>query len=262
MIFGLELLIVPVIMGFLGLILGIRSIEGDEHYGFIGFGSMTMSAANAFSATILDAIAEPDFIVKADSKTLSLDIQVNDVLVWDVKEWHARTNLQPDIVGGENVIQNAFGGITKDNTINGNDAPISDVIAQGLTPGGSGAAVTGGVTGGPGTRTVGDEQPTRYVERFEYWSAGGEEQTAVGQVLFDFDNMQIREKSPYRVDGHDVHYLMTAAHYHQWLDSTLVANAGSQGIGAYVRRMSVDLKELMFDRAVILSILDALVVSS
>ncbi len=46
------------------VILGIRIIEGDEHYGWIGAGQMVMSGADAFSATILAAVMEPDFIIK------------------------------------------------------------------------------------------------------------------------------------------------------------------------------------------------------
>ncbi len=241
--------------------MGLRSIEGDEHYGFIGLGSMVASAADVYSATIIDSIIEPDLIVSAKSGRI-LEIDVDDVLVWDCKEWHAHCNASPDIIGGEDLAQAAEGGITKDSTVNGNQQPTADTNAEGTRPGGDGAAVTGAAAGGPGTRTVGDEQPTRYVERFHWWGSADEEQTAVGQLLHEFNAHIVKQNTQYRVDGNDAHLLLTAAHYHMWLDTDATGVANQMSLGMFARRMSIDLKELMFDRAVLLSILDALVVSS
>ncbi len=242
-------------------VLGLRSIEGDEHYGWLGAGTMAISATNVFSAAILPEIIEPDFIVKTGGTKLTLEIDVKDVLVWDAREWQAHTTLAPDIVGGEQTLQQMEGGLTKDNTVNGNDAPTADSVAQGTIPGGNGVAITGASAGGPGTAMNGDEQPTRFVDRWSYMAMADEEQTAVGQILWQWEPVYTKQNEMYDVDGNSVHYLMTAAHYHMWGDSLGMATQLFQSLGFSVRRMSVDLKELMFDRAVILSILDALVVS-
>ncbi len=246
----------------LGLVMTLRIIEHDEHYGFIGLGSMTESAANAFSATIIDAIVEPDLIIKTNKGSRKLDIDIDDVIVWDCKEWHWQNDQSPDIVGGENTTQSVQAGLTKDNTVNGNDAPTADTIAQGTRVGGNGAAVTGAAAGGPGTRTVGDEQPTRYVTRVFHWGQGTEEQSAVGQIIREFNTMVIQPQLKYRVDNNDVFYLMTAAHYHMWIEAQNLSAASNESLGMYTRRVAIDVEELMFDRAVIISILDALVVST
>ena len=120
------------------------------HFGYIGFGSILAAGNDTFGAAILDAIAEPDLIIKTGTKQNILAIDVEDVIVWDNRQWHAKTNNQPDFVGGEAKIQNAQGGIVKDNTVNGNDAPTADTIAEGTQPGGSGGAATGTAGGGPG----------------------------------------------------------------------------------------------------------------
>ncbi len=246
----------------LGLVMSLRIIEHDEHFGYIGLGAMTESAANAFSATIIDAIIEPDLIIKTGRGARSLDIDIDDVIVWDCKEWHFHNNQSPDIVGGEDLTESVQAGITKDNTVNGNDAPTADSAAQGTLPGGNGGSVTGANAGGPGTRTIGDEQPTRYVTRVFHWGQGAEEQTAVGQIIREFNQMAIVKNGRYRVDGNDVHYLLTAAHYHLWIEAQNLAAVSSEQLGMYTRRVAIDVEELMFDRAVIISILDALVVST
>lgn len=243
--------------------MGLRSIEGDEHYGHIGWGAVQNTTVDTFDASIIDAIIEPDFIIKTAAKKLTLDIDVKDVLVWDIRTWEAHINATPAATSNEDARLSADSGITKDNTINGNDAPVADTIDEGTQPGGGGAAVTGTAVGGPGTRTVGDEQPSRYEHRTSFTHSGSEEQTAVGQIPLTFETFRIFQYQPYRVDGNAVHHLLTAAHYHMWLATLeMQGTAKIVNYGSDARRMSVDLKELMFDRAVILSILDALVVSS
>lgn len=240
----------------------LRSIEGDEHYGIIGFGSMTLSGNDAFSTGTLPAIAEPDLIIANRTGRRTLEIDVKDVLVWDNQEWLPQTDSGADITGGENIPQEAKGGITKDNTVEANAIPTSDSVAQGTTPGGNGAAQVGATATSP--TLIGQTAP-RFVSRWEFWQNDNEEQSAVGHILHvtrGIPEQIIPKYKGYVVNGHTVFYLMTAAHYHQWYDTNNLVAAGTQSVGGFVRRMSLDIQEVMFDREVLLSILDALVVSS
>jgi len=256
-------LAIVIAVAMLMTVLSLRYVSSDDHFGWIGFGAMAASGADTFSATILPAIIEPDLIIKATSGRRVLDIDVEDVIVWDAREWQSRSSNTPDIVGGEDKAQFDLGGITKDNTVEGSGAPTADSAAQGTRPGGNGAAVTGAAAGGPGTRMNGDEQPTRFVDRWNYFAVTDEEQTAVGQLLHDFTGNLYQKQFPqYRdSDGQTAHYLMTAAHYHLWSVSAGTGNVSTIDFGASVRRVAIDFEEVMFDRAVLLSILDALVVS-
>lgn len=243
--------------------IGVRMIEGDMHFGYMGLGSMTASAADTFSATIIDGIVEPDLIIsnKATKKVLEIDIE--DVLVWDARESRWETTNSPDITSGGDILQSDKVGMTKDNTTNGTDAPTAGSQAEGTRPGGNGASVTGAAAGGPGTRTQGDEQPTRHWESLELFATSNETVDATGQANHTFNRQHRRQYTKYQDDsGVDAHRLMTAAHYHLWGVSVNTGNISTYNVGIDTRRVSIDLKELMFDRAVLLSILDALVVSS
>lgn len=243
--------------------MGFRLIEGDEHFGHIGFGELVEASGGTFGAGILPAIAEPDLIIKiGDGRKNVLAIDIRDVIVWDNREWDYWTDIVPDFSGGENLLQSMQTGITKDNSVEGNQAPTADTAAQGTRPGGSATVVAGLATGGPGNRLGGDEQPTRFVDRVMFFGSADEEQTAVGQITTPYNKVERTMYTPYEADGNTAHYLMTAAHYHLWIEAEGFATAAGVSLGADVRRTSVDLKELMFDRAVLLSILDALVVSS
>ncbi len=243
--------------------MGFRLIEGDEHFGHIGFGEMVEASASTFGATILPAIAEPDLIIKVgDGRKNVLAIDIKDIIVWDNREWDYWTDVVTDFVGGEDKRQSLEAGITKDNSADGNQAPTGDSAAQGTRPGGNGVAVAGLATGGPGNRMNGDEQATRFVDRVGFFEFTDEEQSAVGQILISAEKVRRTTYSPYEADGNTAHYLMTAAHYHLWIEANGGAAVASVSLGADVRRTSVDLRELMFDRNVLLTILDALVVSS
>lgn len=238
----------------------VRLIDQDEHYGHIGFGSMTSSSANAFSSAQLDTIAEPDFIISRSEGQSLLSVEIEDVLVWDNREWVAKLQFTADVAGTEDLTIEANGGITKDNTSGSSNGPTAKTVAEGVFPGGSGTSVAGtaGVTNS--ARTVGQETP-EYEAYFEYGFFTNEQQDATGHI----NNNSLRrvpynvqKYSPYRVNGITCHNLMTAAHYWQWSDSTTITSTLVQGIGANVRRMSIDLEELLFDRETIFSLLDAL----
>lgn len=239
-----------------------RSITGDEHYGNIGFGSMVQSAANAFSTARLPAIAEPDVIIRnaSDSRN-TLKFDIDDILVWDVKRWFPEINFKFDVTASEGVNQRVHAGLTKDNTSEASDAPTADTIADGTQAGGSGAAVTGTAGVDASAPMVGQEIP-----KFEqFWDFGqfSNEENATGEInMSGVNRVPLVEPaySPYSVDGNAVHKLLTAAHYHAWTGTEGQANPLTLSLGAEVRRMSVDLEELLFDRATLFSILDALLV--
>lgn len=247
-----------------GFMLTVRMIGNDEHYGQIGLGSMTMSAANAFSSAPLPGIIEPDLIIKTGTgKRRVLDIDIDDVLVWDCRRWDVRVGTGIDLAGGESTLQQLEGGITKDNTSRTDDGPTADSVAEGTNPSGRGASVTG--TAGLGTTVMNGED----VPRFEqYWDFGlfGNEENAAGEINNGAFSTKPKNSnlnySPYQVDGITVHKLLTAAHYWLWGDSAAMTAAITFHLGADVRRMSINVEELMFDREVLLSILDALVLSN
>lgn len=240
--------------------MGVRLVEGDEHFGHIGFGTVTLSAADTFSAALMPEIAEPDIIVKTKSTRKLLEVDIDDLLVWDNREWHARAGGGIDFVGAEDKTQTSRWGITKDNTVDANAAPTSDAISQGTRPGGNGAAVTGAAAGGGAGQPIMnvDVQPTRYVVDGEFFAIGNEE-NAVGEINMGFSQTDSKHNQTYEdTGGNKSHLLMTAAHYHAWHDTAGTGVAGNVGIGASVRKVSIDIDELLFDRGVLLSLLDAL----
>ncbi len=235
-------------------------VEGDSHYGHLGFGSMTQSAANAFSSAMLDAIVEPDIIIKPNVGRRRLEIDIEQILVWDIRKWFLRSDQRADEAGAENSASELLAFITADNSLKGNDSPKADSVAEGTRPGGDGAAVTGDADGTP-PRMVGDESP-RFEAQFQFIGIVDEEQTAVGQILLPYSMIEEWDYSPYQVDGLWAHHLLTSAHYALSADSNDLAAAATLSLGGSVRRMGVDFTELLFDRDILLSILDALSVQT
>lgn len=243
----------------------LRVIGHDEHYGNIGFGSMTMSGANTFSSAPMDTICEPDIVIKTGTgRNRVLEIDIDDILVWDNRHWLPEADYSIDVAGAEAAIQEVFMGVTVDNTRAQTDGPTSDAIATGTRTGGSGASITGAATANNTTRTQGQEVPG-FVARWDFGSFANEE-NATGEI--NINNMAqhpkhgLTENPRYRVDGNDAHYLMTGAHYWMWGDTAAIGAAAVYNLGASVRRVSIDIEELMFDRAVLFTILDALVATN
>jgi len=242
----------------------IRLIQGDFHFGNIGLGHMALSAANAFSAINIDNIIEPDVILKelnVGRRVISQDI--DDLLVWDIRNWIVKTlsdGLEPDVAGGEDLAQIAKGGIVKDNDFSGLQ-PTVDTIAQGTHPGGNLAAVAGAAAGGGDAPVSIGQDVVEYEFDWEYMSNSNEEQTAVGHILHNWRNTIPRAELSYPMylqDGWSVHQLLTAGRYHQWADSEGLSSGFTQSLGMNARRVSIDLLELIFDRGVLLTLLDAL----
>ena len=250
----------------LAILLNIRMIGHDEHYGMLGLGSIRASAADVFTSLLIDPRIEPDFIIKPrdDTRRRALEIDIDDVLVWDNREWIAYMQNVVDTTGGQDVLQYAEAGIIKDNTSNRSQGPTADTIAGRTRPGGTGAAVVGAATGSGTASTNGQDVPP-FEARFDYGGSANEEQTAASQVNRNATRRLPENDTkfdPYVVDGITAHHLMTARSYWGWLLTVNQESTIDLDLAMDCRRMSIDIQELMFDRDVFLSILDALVVNS
>lgn len=253
-----------IILGVIVSILTVRMIGNDEHYGEIGFGNIIETTVNTFGAAQLPAICEPDLVIKAgrgDRRVLEIDI--DDVLVWDNRKWVALSSYSIDVTGADDLEQTLRAGITKDNTSDAGDGPVANTIAEGTRPGGVGAAVAG-LAANPNAALMAGDEIMPYVKHFDFGRHANESNAAGVINLNGLSNTPINDMNykPYQVNGVTCHYLMTAAHYWAWLVGTNLAATASLSVGAEVRRMSIDVEELFFDRAVLLSILDALVLTN
>lgn len=244
--------------------MGVRSLESDEHYSPIGFGAMTQSAADVFSSIPISNKIEPSFIIKTRSKSNLLAIEIEEVLVWDVRQWLPHCTSIIDFAGSQGQIQSIQAGIVKDNTAAQTDGPTAFTIAQGVFPGGQSAAVAGtaGVAGS--TPTTGDDVQA-YVAGWDFGNSANEEQDATAQINWNayrhypWDNQAY---GPYQVDGVTCHKLLTANHYWAWLETTGGGAVQTLSLGAEVTRKSVDFNEVLFDRESVLTILGALEIIS
>ncbi len=240
--------------------MGIKDVGGDEHYGTIGFGGMGLSAADTFSIAQLPVLAEPTLIV--DLKTgRKVNIEVEEILVWDIAEWLAFQVNNPTLAGLENAVLEVNGGITKDNTASSTDFPVADSSVEGTQPGGNGTAQVGNITGT--ARMIGETAP-RFEARFE-WINEANEENAAGEInhsLAKLPKRTIPNYSPYNQDGVWVYNLMTAAHYWFWANSTNFTGTATFRLGARVKKVAVGVDELLFDREVLFSLVDALAFQS
>lgn len=234
-----------------------RIIEGDEHYGQVGFGTIAASAVNVFTRARFPDIAEPTIIIKDTIKgSNALNIVIRDILVWDLASWDVFTSATPDIVSAGDTAQETKAGITKDNSAVGNQGPTSDIIAQGTFPGGNGGSVNS--TGS----TMNGQTAPRFEALFSTGLNTNETVDATGQANHS-QWQRLMHKIPesypqYVVDGNTFFHLLTAAHYHLWVDSNDLQVLAEVSVGGRARRVSVGLREVMFDREVLFSILEAL----
>jgi len=235
----------------------IRDVGGDEHYGTIAWGSMALSAANAFSAAQLPDIAEPTLIVDLKTKG-KVEIQVDNILVWDIANWLLHTGNTPQLAGLEDGRLGNECGVTKDNTLGATDFPAADTIGDGTQPGGNGTIQTGNATGT--ARLIGETAP-RFEMRAEFHQSVNEE-NAAGEINLPFSKNAPKIMplyTPYNQDGVWVYNLLTAAHYWFWGQSSdYGTTVATYTFGGRVKKVSIDVDELLFDREVLFSLVDAL----
>lgn len=225
-----------------------------------------MSAADVFSVAELPEIAEPDIIIKEPKGRRILETDIEDILVWDRKAWNVFSQAFPPVTSLENDTTSFNGGITKDNNRNDDGSPTANTVAQGTRPGGDGASTTGGVGGTQSPAVMVGEIAPRFEAFFEFLAFFAEEQSATSNIFSQEkripDITPAQPTQAYRVDGHTVFDLMTAAHYHAWADTdNWGAVVGQYNLGAVVRKVSIDIEEVLFDRDVLASILDVLTFS-
>ncbi len=233
-----------------------KLIDGDEHFGDIGFGGVIQGSADTFIAGRATALMSPTVRIGnvTDNRNL-LSFIIEEIITWDVRHFQMVNTIIPDNVGSEGARQSIKAGITKDNTREVTEQPSADTIAEGTFPTGSNALVSSGTT-------VGQEVP-RYEERFDFLEFSNEE-NATGEINLNATGLQIRDReyAGYVVDGNWYHHLLTARNYHLWGESKFTDNIGGIGLGAEVRKVVVDLKEVLFDRGSLITIEDAVGVIS
>jgi len=233
----------------------LKLIQGDEHYGEIGFGGVAETTTAVFAVAQADDLMEPTVRIKDVRGQDLLKFDIEDIICWDARKYNALSTKVPNNVGAEDVRQTIHGGITKDNTKGADDQPTSDSTANGTRPGGKNPEVLTLAI------TTGEEAP-RFVERFE-WFNGVNEENAAGEITYEYNRLIERQKQGYPLDGNWFHSVLTARHYHLWFKSAAAAAAlGAFQLGAEVRKISVELEEVLFDRAAIISLDDAIGVIS
>jgi len=241
----IESILILLVAALIAATMMARLLVIDEHFGHVDFGFVVEGSADAFaSEQITDAIIAPDVVI--DDKLFIKDgsLTILDVLVWDIRTWDVFSNYSPDVIGGEGAVQSMDSGIVADNTIEASLAPTSDALAQHTFPGGS-------------LGTSAGSQNTRFVDRFNFFQHANEE-NAAGEINMPFSRQVIRHHPGYMVDDVTWFKLLTAAHYHHWIDSNATGGTQTVYLGANARRVSVDFQEVMFDRKTFLGILDAI----
>jgi len=243
-----------------GLLLSLllaKLIDGDEFFGDIGFGGVVQSGASGtdFTAVRAPALMSPTVRIGdvTDNRNL-LSFIIEEIITWDVRRYDTQCSVFPENVGADDTRQSATAGITKDNTREVTNQPTSDGTPQGTLPGGDQVSVSTGTA-------VGQEVP-RYEERFVYFNFVNEA-NATGNINISHKEMVKMEYPGYVVDGNWFHHLLTARNYHLWVaSSNAFAAAGQFRLGAEVRKVVVDLKEVLFDRGSLITIEDAVGVIS
>ncbi len=213
----------------------------DQTPGEISFGNTTETGANTFTRDqVPDDIIAPDIVV--DKKIFDGGgLTIEEVLAWDIYAWEPMTDARPDISAAQDTVQEFNAGLTKDNSVLGDDVPTADSLVQETRPG-SGAGSTN----------------VRYVRRWTWPYGANQEVTAASQVnrmhvpaqKFEMNQMTILPPGPRS------YYLpLLAAHYHRWAEGFNLNGASTFSLGAVARRIQVEFDELMFDRESLLGIL-------
>jgi len=243
----------------------VRWVDGQEHFGEVGLGNMVMSGVDAFSAVLLPTLIEPTIILTIKDKTARRILQsdIDDIIVWDLREWLPEIYEEIDVTGGEDALHQAFGGVVKENFTTA-VVPNADTIGDDTRSGGVGAQATGQAVAGVNVRSIGNE-PVGYLARWEFWRVAHEEQAATS-ALTTLYSMLPKHRMNYSMypssNGVPVHKLLTARHYHWWTDTLTAATAAEVSLGMEATRKSIDIEEVMLDRGVFLSLLDALVIAA
>lgn len=220
----------------------------DQLYGMIDLNTLVETSGDTFSAEQITAnTIEPDIVIDEDLFTQEGQLNIENVLCWDIGEWLSNCTAAPDITGGESVRQNIRAGITVDNTVNVSNGPTSDVLAQHTIPGGAEATTQ-----------------TRFVRRWSHLEFSNEENAAgeinINSFRADIVDAPARQLVQSETKSHgwfDMGQVLTGAHYHHWVDSLLTGAAVRCSLGAYARRVEIDFLELQFDRQTLLGILQA-----
>lgn len=222
-----------------------RALPMDIIPGPVALIIMPLSAADVFTTEqISDDVVAPDVVIDEDLFSSAGNLQIQEILAWDVTRIQLEQSTAPLAVGSENDTTQWQAGIVRDNAVTA-VPPTSNVETQHTRPGANDssassrfvekwyARITNEEQASPANVTLGDNGDWHY-------------QQTVYERLINKTNMDVSE------------LVMLDAHYHFWGDSILqTANVCSWSMGMRARRISADFLELMFDRQTLLGILNA-----
>lgn len=221
-----------------------RALPMDKIPGPVALIVMPLGTTDVFTTEqISDDVASPDVVIDEDLFSTEGNLQIKEVLAWDVTRLQLTQTTEPLIVASENKLQHWFAGLTRDNAVTA-VAPTSDAELQHTRPGANQSS----------TRS-------RFVERWEA-RLSVEEQANPGNIVSENTDWFRQETTYMRLmhkTNEDVsEFVMSDAHYHFWGDSSVTtANIMNWSLGMRARRISMDFLELMFDRQTLLGILNA-----
>lgn len=245
--------ILALIFSFVWILLNIRLVDQDEEYGSIGLGQVAESAANTYSVASIDDIVEPTLIYDIDFSGNKVTTRIEEILVWDNRWWEFHMLNEIPVAGLEDDVTSVRAGIARDNSLDKSEFPTAEQFLAG-----EGNSVVGASSG---TLNVMNADTFPEVEaEVRFVDFADEEQTAVGQILIQYEPFQRYAYSPYQESGITRHHLMTMANYYCWLVSFGLASAQTVGLSMEARLMSIDIEELFADRQVILNLADALTI--
>lgn len=216
-----------------------RVLPMDQHYGEISFSSDSTTGAFA-TEQIADEIVSPDVIIDEDLFKENGNLNIETILAWDIGAWMSDT-IMPEPVALTDEISLFVHGVTKDNTVEADAQPTADSAVG-------------------GTQIGQESVSTRYVRR---WVVNGtlNASAAAGERNYTWTpdgQFELQPRTILGPAGKDYGYIMTAAHYHTWLQSTgMGGTAVTVALGAQARRVEVDFVELLFDRLTLIGILQA-----
>lgn len=246
------LVLISALLAYAIMGLMITLVDQDEEYAMVGLGSVTESAANTYSIASIDDIIEPTIIYDLNFSGNKLVTKIENILVWDVREFVFSTLNETPITSLEDDVIRLRAGIAKDNTLDKTGFPST--LPQ---VGGEGATVVGASSG---TLNVMNQDTLPAAEAIVSFLHTGVEENATGEIVIENEDI-IHYKYPRKSDGgNQSHHVMTHANYYAFAVAAGFVAAQAISVAMDARLVSIDIDELFADRQVILNLADALTI--